>query len=101
MFTQKLKQLRLERGLSQQQIADKLGISNQAYSRWETGKFSPNLQSLEKIAKTLNVPIEELLSNKPLSLEKILSSETITFQDKELSEKQLNDLKQFIKELIK
>ena|GEM_PF-1232907 len=101
MFSKKLKELRINSGLSQTQLAKQLEVSQQSYARWESGKYTPTLDTIQKVSNYFNAPIEELISDKPLSIEKILSSETITFQDKELSKQQLNDLKQFIKELIK
>ncbi|MEX2803824.1 helix-turn-helix transcriptional regulator [Streptococcus sp. H31] len=101
MFSQKLKELRLEANLSQKQIAYELGVSQQSYARWETGKHEPTLNTLKKVSKFFKIPIEELLSDKSLSLERILSSETITYQDKELSDENLQEFKQITNEFIK
>lgn len=100
MFFKKLKELRIKSGLSQTQLAKQLGVSQQSYARWESGKYTPTLDTIQKVSNYFNISIEELISDKPLSLERILSSETITFQDNNLSDKQLDNLKQFVKELI-
>lgn len=100
MFSQKLKELRLKANLTQKQIADKLGISQQAYARWETGNHKPTLDTLEKLSHFFNVPIEELISDKPLSIEKILSADTITYKNENLSDDELANLKQLIQKFI-
>ena len=46
-FGEKLKALRTERGLTQEQLAAKLYVSRTAVSKWETGGGSPNLDSLQ------------------------------------------------------
>lgn len=75
-FAECLKEARKLSGLSQQAIADKLGISNQAYSRWETGKFEPNLESLKKLAKVLNTSPNYLLGyNQTESIAKAIPQE--------------------------
>lgn len=99
MFSQKLRELRLQQGYTQQQVADKLNISVQAYSRWETGKFSPNLKSLENLEKVFNIPIAQLLDDK-VSLDYLLSADTFTYKDETLSESQVAELKDKIRQVV-
>ena len=54
--------VRKDRGYSQQQLADKLNLSKQAVSNYETGKREPDYVTLEAIADALNVPITMLIS---------------------------------------
>lgn len=54
--------IRRERGLSQVQLADKLGLSKQAVSNYERGIREPDYVTLEAIADVLNVPISMLIS---------------------------------------
>ena len=49
-FGEKLKALRTERGLTQEQLAARLYVSRTAVSKWETGGGSPNLDSLQAVA---------------------------------------------------
>lgn len=57
-----IKKIREEKKISMSYLADKLKISKSTISRYESGKREPNLETLNKIAKALGVPIEELLS---------------------------------------
>ena len=54
--------VRNDRGYSQQRLADKLNLSKQAISNYETGKREPDYVTLEAIADALNVPITMLIS---------------------------------------
>lgn len=49
-------------GMTQQQLADKLNISFQAVSKWETGNAYPNIEILCDLAMALNVTVDELLT---------------------------------------
>ena len=61
MFKDNLKNLRLFNNLTQQGLADKLGVSFKTISHWESGYSEPNLQLLIKLKKILNTSFEELL----------------------------------------
>lgn len=56
-----LKIARIKKGLSQKQLADKVGISPATVSKAETGKFDLRLSTLVKLSKVLDVSIEELI----------------------------------------
>ena len=56
-----LPRLRRERGLTQQELAEKLFVTRQAVSRWETGETTPGIDMSKLIAVALDVPIMELL----------------------------------------
>lgn len=57
----KLKQLRKRRGLTQEKLAEKAGISRVYLARLETARQDPTLSTLEKLARALKVKITELL----------------------------------------
>jgi transcriptional regulator with XRE-family HTH domain len=57
----RLVQLRKKNGLSQEELAEKLGISRQAVSKWERAESSPDTDNLISIAKLYNVSLDELL----------------------------------------
>lgn len=59
MLPERLKKLRLERKLTQKQIADHLGISQQSYALWENGKRRP--KKIQDIAEFFNVSPNYLL----------------------------------------
>ena len=57
----RLAELRKEHGLSQEELADKLGVSRQAVSKWERGEASPDTDNLIELAKIYNISLDELL----------------------------------------
>ena len=64
-FSERLKRLRKARGMTQQELADRLGVSNKSVSRWESGGGYPDVALLEPLARALGVTVDELLSNTP------------------------------------
>ena len=54
--------LRRERGLSQEQLGEKLGVTNKTVSRWETGNNMPDLDILVELADLYSVDLREILS---------------------------------------
>lgn len=65
-FNEKLQQLRMQRNLTQEQLAEQLYVSRTAISKWESGKGYPNIESLKCISKFFSVSIDELLSGEEL-----------------------------------
>lgn len=59
----RLLKLRKENGLSQEELAEKLGISRQAVSKWERAEASPDTDNLICLAKLYGVSLDELLSS--------------------------------------
>ncbi len=59
---EKLYELRRASGMSQEELAEKLGVSRQAVSKWEGGGAQPELQKLIELSKLYNVSVDELLS---------------------------------------
>ncbi len=58
--------LRNQKGITQKDMADFLGISRQAYANYETGNREPDLTTLKRIAEYFNVTVEYLLGNSEL-----------------------------------
>ena len=56
-----LKELRKDKGITQEQFAEKLGVSSRTISRWETGSNMPDLDILIQIADYYDVEIREIL----------------------------------------
>ena len=52
---------RKKSGLSQEKVAEQMGVSRQAVSRWETGTADPSTSNLIALAKLFGVPAEDLL----------------------------------------
>lgn len=69
MFSQRLKQARLNKGLTQTEVAKRIFVSQAAYSKYETGAASPNPETLAKLADVLEVTVGYLLeeTNSPTS----------------------------------
>lgn len=63
MFSEKLKALRKEYGITQAQLAERLNISQQAVGLWERNKNAPNKPLLTEIAKMFHVSLDYLLDN--------------------------------------
>ena len=58
----KLKEYRLKIGLTQSEIAFKLGMNQQSYSRYENGTTEPNIETLIKIADFFQISIDDALA---------------------------------------
>ncbi len=91
IYAARIKQLRMERGLSQDQLAALLGISRSAVGMYETGKREPDLETCEAIADIFNIDMDYLTGRS--NTEKMHL--TITDTDPQLDEltrnaKQLN-----------
>lgn len=61
-FNEKLQQLRKNKGLTQEELAQEIFVSRTAVSKWESGRGYPNIDSLKELAKFFSVTIDELIS---------------------------------------
>ena len=57
-----IKQLRREKNLSQKELGDIIGVSSKTISKWECGNGMPDITLLDKLSKSLDINIEELLT---------------------------------------
>ena len=102
-FSERLKKLRKDTGLTQVDVASKLGISQQAYASWERGAKKPTQENLVKIAQILDVSIDYLVGNseeKSDELDNIellfrMNSKGLTDEEKKIFK---NELIEFMKE---
>ena len=62
--------------LTQEQLAEKLGVTDRSVSRWENGKSMPDLSILKSLCEVLNIKLEELFSGED---KKTGNSETINY----------------------
>lgn len=60
IFSERFKELRLEKGIGQEQLAKELGVGKATISLWENGLREPKLYSLTTIAKYFDVSIDYL-----------------------------------------
>lgn len=70
-------QLRKEQNMTQKELADKLGVTDKAVSKWETGKGFPDVKLLEPLAQALNISLIELMQGERQK------AETLTFAQAE------------------
>lgn len=65
-INENIKRLRTERGLTQQEVADKLFVTRQCISRWEGGKTLPDIKSIEQLALVFNCSINDIFEEDTL-----------------------------------
>ena len=65
-LNEKLQELRKQKGLTQEELADALYVSRTAISKWESGRGVPSIDSLKAISKYFSVSIDSLLSSEEL-----------------------------------
>ena len=65
-FHEKLQQLRHARGLTQEELAEKLFVSRTAISKWESGRGLPSIDSLKTISLFFSVSLDDLLSGEAI-----------------------------------
>lgn len=64
MLSTELKRLRAIHKLTQAELSQKVGFSQQAIARWETGRSTPDPDTLIKLSKVFGVTVDELVGNK-------------------------------------
>ena len=60
-FAQKLKELRTRAAMSQERLAERVGVSRQAITKWETDKGAPEMENLLALSDLFGVSVDELL----------------------------------------
>ena len=83
-FNEKLQELRKQKGLTQEELAEALYVSRAAVSKWESGRGYPNIDSLKEISRFFSVTIDDLLSGSEIL--------TIAEEDQKLKNSLLLDL---------
>ena len=74
-LSEKLYELRKKDGLSQEQLAEQLGVSRQAVSKWESGKTVPESDTLISISRYFNVSLDYLMKENDLVSEMVADKE--------------------------
>ena len=96
-FSERLKDLRKQAGLTQVDVAEKLGISQPAYASWERGVKKPTQDNLVKIAQILNVSVDYLVGNSEERIDELdniellfrMNSKGLTEEEKEIFKQEL------------
>ena len=73
-FAQRLKALRTQAGMTQEQLAEAIYVTRAAISKWETGRGYPGVDSLKLIAQTFGVSIDELISEDDVQAKRMLDT---------------------------
>ena len=71
-FSEKLKKLRQERNLTQDDLAEKIFVTRTAVSKWETDNGYPSIESLKLLAKLFNTTIDDLISEEDIKIKEDL-----------------------------
>lgn len=70
---------RKKQGLTQEQLGERLHVSNKTISRWENGNYMPDISLLKPLSDELNVSVNELLAG-----EKIAEEQTAAYHEQNL-----------------
>ena len=89
-FNENLKEARLKSGISQKDLAENIGVAKSTYSLYESGKREPNVDTIKKIASSLNVSADTLLGidNEPTTL-------AVHFEGDEYTESEMEEIRNF------
>ena len=66
-FSEKVRKLRIRKGLSQEELAEKLDVSRQTVSKWEAGSSLPEIEKLIFLSDFFQVSIDYLLRDKQIN----------------------------------
>ena len=86
---------RKEKNLTQEQLAERLSVSNKTISKWETGKCMPDYSVIELLCHELDITVSELLEGKELNRSETVEEEkyNMLLYKVQQTENQLNTLK--------
>ena len=73
---ERIQKLRKTTGLSQEQLAELVGVSRQAISKWETDQSAPELENILLLSKAFSVSTDELLGNEVIRIEAVKNGKT-------------------------
>ena len=62
-FDEKLISLRKQKGFSQEDLGNKMGVSRQTISKWESGQTNPEMTKLKDLSKIFEISVDELINN--------------------------------------
>lgn len=64
MFGEKMLAARKQRGMTQEELAERIGVSRQALAKWESGETVPDIERAASAAAILGIPLDELVEKK-------------------------------------
>lgn len=80
-LNENIAKLRKEKGITQEELAVAVGVTNQTVSKWESGRCCPNIDLLPSLASYFEISIDELMGHEPVEKEVIVNSETKSSTD--------------------
>ena len=87
-IAKRIKQARIDKNMTQLQLADAMGVSYQAVSNWERGNSMPDISKLTDLCSTLGLTVDELLGVK----EKTTAAVTKAMEKEELAVEELEEV---------
>lgn len=101
-FQEKLKELRLEKGISQKKLADSIGVAQSSINYWERGERTPSTIATQKLADYFNISVDELLDcdfrDIPADHHRLFTGANVIaahFDGDEYTEEELDEIRQF------
>lgn len=73
-FSEKLKLVRKESNMTQEEVAQRLGVTRATYSRYELGQREPNVEMLKNISNVFNVSVDFLVNTNKYNKDAVLNS---------------------------
>lgn len=85
-------QKRKEKNLAQEQLAEKIGVSNKTISKWECGKCMPDYSSIEVLCKELNITVSELINGHDSQQQGVVDDESFLHLVKEVETQKISHI---------
>lgn len=103
-ISEKIQQLRKSRGLSQEQLAEKLDISRQAVSKWESGTSTPDIEKIVLMSELFEVSTDYLIKGEETSKSNETVQQSVHLQSKlyiiDINKRKLSTFEEFTIEMI-
>ena len=96
LFHNNLRKIRVQKGMSQKDVARKIGVAKSTYSLYESGNREPNLVTIKRIVSALNISADELLGIDNYDSSMIV----VHFDNKVYTEDELEEIKRFAEFII-
>ena len=87
--------LRKEKGITQQELGDYLGVTNKTVSRWETGKYMPDIAVIPELCKFFDISINEFIYGQRIEEDTFRNQADINILDILTRDKKLRRQKQY------
>ena len=94
-----LRELRKEKNLTQEQAADKLGVSGRTISRWETGTYMPDISLIVDIAEMYDVDVRDIIDGERKDINMNSEVKDVAVKMADYSTMQTNNIKKWIRTL--